>query len=500
MPDGPRFEALLATKRSISAAGADPERVLRIVVQQGLSVIPKAEGAIVQVRDAGNLIYRAASGRAERLLGRRIGIARSFAGRSMLSGMPLICRDIEDETTIDLSPYRDTGMRALMAVPLIQHGRSLGALKFYSRRPSAFVTGDLTAAELVAGHLVSGLADVADETTARIRQTNAMRLEAIAETVPQLIWMMTSSGETTYVNQRMIATLGVDRNQAIGTSPLCLILPSCRQQVLKYWQRARDARRPVTFECRIRATHGDVRWVLVHLAPLPGEAGDACEWIGTATDIEDRKAAELDLRKALRFRELLLGEANHRVKNSLQIVTGLLALHASRISHSDARARMMEARSQINTIARVHQAISLAGDHDRIELVGFLRDLAGSLIGRGAQRRAQLHFSAPENLFLPVEQGVPVALITGEMITNAVKYATAQPDPTISVSISTEDVRHVIEIADNGPGLPPDFALDQSSSLGVEIIFGLARQVGGIVEINRDKPGACLRLNIPISS
>lgn len=126
-----------------------------------------------------------------------------------------------------------------------------------------------------------------------------------------------------------------------------------------------------------------------------------------------------------------------------------------------------------------------------------LRDLAGSLVGRSAQRHTELHFSAPETLLLPIEQGVPVALVAGEIITNAVKHATG-PDPTISVAVSTDGARHIIEVADNGPGLPPDEELRRSAGLGMDIIFGLARQTGGAIEIDRSGPGARLRLVVPV--
>lgn len=498
MPDSQRFEALLATKRSISAAGTDLESVFDVIVHQGLSVIPEADGAVVQMRDAGDLVYRAASGAAERLVGRHVGIGRSIAGRSVLSGMPLICPDVEQEDRIDLSPYRDAEMRALMAVPLIQHGLPIGALKFYARTPAAFGRRDLTAAELVAGHLVSGLAAVADETAVRASQQNAMRLEAITETVPQSIWAMTSDGETTYLNQRMLAALGADQAQAIGSSLMSIVDPRCRRHVRDQWHRALTGQTAVTFECRVRMPGGHSRWTLVHLSPVPTPVPDRTrEWIGAATDIDGHKTTEIDLQDAVRTRELMLHETNHRVKNSLQIAAGLLALHASRITHPEAKARIMEARAQVRTIAQVHQAISLVNRQNRIELVGLLRDLATSLVGRATQRRAELIFTAPDTLLLSVEQGVPVALVTGEIITNAVKHATAQPDPVISVTVSHKDGHHIVEVADNGPGLPPAEDLQRSTGLGMEIIFGLAQQTGGSIEIDRSAAGARVRLIVP---
>jgi two-component sensor histidine kinase len=175
-------------------------------------------------------------------------------------------------------------------------------------------------------------------------------------------------------------------------------------------------------------------------------------------------------------------------------VTGLLALQANRIEHPEARQKLLDARAQVSTIARIHQAIYQSHQHDQVEFIGFLRSLAESLVGKGAARETELVFDAPDILLLPFDRGVPVALVAGEIITNAVKHGSGKDGLRIAVSVRQSGDETIIAIEDNGPGLPADFNPDEIDSLGMEIIFGLAEQAHGRVEYEKGKAGAHFRL------
>jgi PAS domain S-box-containing protein len=492
--DLPALDALLLAKQHAAAADDDIEATFELIADWSLALVPHAKGALIQLLDGDDLVYRAASGAARGFVGQPVARGRTTAGRSMILQGPFLWDDIANHPSPDLQTYRDAGMHALMTVPLVRHGEAIGALEFYARKPFAFGTRDLTVAQLIANLLMSGLAIVNVETAVRARQDSAARFEAITETLPQLIWTMNPAARITYCNRRAMNFLGRKDIKDFADNPLHFVPASHRHGVLQQWMAGSRTTDSFRFECPVQTRQGDQRWMLVHILPVRKADGSVIEWIGAATDIDERKAMELALQDALRTRDLLLHEVNHRVKNSLQIVTGLLALQANRIEHPEARQKLLDARAQVSTIARIHQAIYQSHQHDQVEFIGFLRSLAESLVGKGAARETELVFDAPDILLLPFDRGVPVALVAGEIITNAVKHGSGKDGLRIAVSVRQSGDETIIAIEDNGPGLPADFNPDEIDSLGMEIIFGLAEQAHGRVEYEKGKAGAHFRL------
>ena len=496
VPEARRFEALALNQQALLSAGGDPDRIFDAVVDQSLAAIPRAHGVIVELLEADDLVYRAASGEARRYIGRRLPVAGSVAGRSIAADTPMIVADLEQESSIDLDRYRDMGMRALIAVPFGRGNDAVGAIKFYSGEPAAFAALDLTVARLITGQLVAGLALINERTAIRKHREAAARVQKISETVLQLIWTMTPSGRAVSYNRRADDYLQFKHLAASGIDVMSRIDPDTSETDSR-WKQAKAHSRPYSFECRLSPPAGPPRWFLIDAAPIAAGGRQAEEWICVGTDIDALKTLEVSLREAVRSQELLLFEANHRAKNSLQIISGLLAMHASKIVQPDAKARLMDARMQIGTIAQLHDNIYRTSLDNQVEIVGFLHSLANGLIGRASGQRAHLVFEAPEALLLPINRGVPVALVANEIITNAIKHATAQDDACITISIGQDAQGCTVDIADNGPGLPPDFDPERSDGLGMDIIFGLAKQVGGHIVIDRKQRGARFRLHLP---
>jgi PAS domain S-box-containing protein len=496
VPDAGRFEALALSQQALLSAGADLDRIFDVIVDRSRAAIPRAHGVIVELLQADDLLYRAASGQARRYVGQRLPVAGSVAGRSIATGAPMIVADLEQEASIDLDRYRDVGMRALIAVPFGRGNRSIGALKFYSSEPAAFAAIDLTIARLIAGQLVASLTLIDEQTAVRERSEATAHIRKISETLQQLIWTVTSSGVVVSYNRRADEFLQFDRLKAGGIDILSMIDPDS-SGVDARWTQAKADSKPFSFECQLAPKSGPPRWFLIDVAPILADAVQTGEWICVGTDIDERKTLEFSLQEAVRSRELLLSEVNHRAKNSLQIISGLLAMHASRIVHPEAKARLLDARTQIGTIAQIHDTIHQSAPDGQVEFVGFLRNLATGLVGSASGKRAHLVFDTPDTLLLPIDRGVPVALIASEIVTNAIKHAIAHDDACITIAIRHDAHGCIIDIADNGPGLPPDFDPQRSEGLGMDIMFGLAEQAGAHLAIARAGEGARFSLHLP---
>ena len=129
-------------------------------------------------------------------------------------------------------------------------------------------------------------------------------------------------------------------------------------------------------EHRIVLPDGRVRWVASR-GRMIYEAGTGrpLRLIGTVLDVTSRKNADHALREALTSKEILLREVNHRVKNSLQLVSSMLALQGGRSSHPEVRRVVQEAQSRLQVVAAVHERLYRSEDIRSVELDVFLETL-----------------------------------------------------------------------------------------------------------------------------
>jgi len=212
-----------------------------------------------------------------------------------------------------------------------------------------------------------------------------------------------------------------------------------------------------------------------------------------------RSAARLREEQALvRQKDVLLREINHRIKNNLQVITSLIALQTD-------RAQLPETRRELETIARRVRALSLV--HERlhpaitdgaIDLASYLKGLCTNLpdVHGDADWRVQV-LSRLHSMMVKGDTAVPVGLIVSEAFTNSLKHAFPHGDGgTVKITLERDGSnRAVLELADDGVGLPEEDDLDEG--VGLNLIEALAGQTGGELSWWR-QGGTTLRLSFPL--
>jgi len=161
-PRGPLQRAsaarFLELQRLTIAAGDDFEKVMQLVADYADALLPSATGAVVELVDGDDLVYRACSGQARAHLGYRIPMTGSFIGLAIVAGQTLLCADSETDGRVNREACRATGLRSMVVVPLTVDGEAKGVLKILSSEPEAFGRDDMLVAELLAGPVSIGLA------------------------------------------------------------------------------------------------------------------------------------------------------------------------------------------------------------------------------------------------------------------------------------------------------------------------------------------------------
>jgi len=220
---------------------------------------------------------------------------------------------------------------------------------------------------------------------------------------------------------------------------------------------------------------------------------------------EQRMARELEakteaLQQALDTKEVLLHEVNHRVKNSLQIVTSLLQLQVNQAKDERLKEALAEARGRVSVVASIHQKLYTTSLHTMVEFGEFLSELVEQTVSHLAvDGKIKVDCDLTEDISVPLTKGVPLALVVSEILTNCAKYAfPGDRRGTLSVTLTRDDdVMHLM-VADDGVGLAQPFDVSDGKGLGTRIIKALTRQIGATLEVDSGGNGTTFRLRMPL--
>lgn len=137
MPSNEQLMQVIRIQTEIAKVGLDLGGVMQYVVEQTLPLI-NADGAVIELAEDGEMVYRAASGIASPQLGLRLRLDASLSGLCVMSGEILSCNDSETDPRVDLAACRRVGLRSMIVVPLKHRGVTVGVLKALSARPASF--------------------------------------------------------------------------------------------------------------------------------------------------------------------------------------------------------------------------------------------------------------------------------------------------------------------------------------------------------------------------
>ena len=206
------------------------------------------------------------------------------------------------------------------------------------------------------------------------------------------------------------------------------------------------------------------------------------------------------LQAALERHQILLKEVNHRVKNSLQVVSSMLYLQASDAGDPVLSDRLNEASTRISAVGRAYERLAYNADYESIGLASYLREVIDDLETAVAPCKVQLE--VPEEIQFAADRAILVALIINELVLNAGKHAYPNSaGGSIWVRVVQKDNDLVqISVRDEGVGLPAGFDPLASKRLGSRLINALAKQLGAELTRPFSAIGTNFALLIPLDS
>ena len=205
--------------------------------------------------------------------------------------------------------------------------------------------------------------------------------------------------------------------------------------------------------------------------------------------------------------DFAISEANHRISNNLTLLASSVSIRAAELSRrrrqlSSEQVSLIlgEVSARLSTVAWLHRFLSERPDTDRLDLNDRLYELCETLISALSDpQRVKLVRAEITDCVVRTEQVIPLCLIVTEVVTNSLKYAHPTGVPgLLSIDCRREtDGSLVVEVADDGVGLPEGFDLATADGTGSRTIRVLAKQMGALVGFESRPTGLLFRLRVP---
>jgi PAS domain S-box-containing protein len=246
----------------------------------------------------------------------------------------------------------------------------------------------------------------------------------------------------------------------------------------------------VSVEYKIMQPNAEIRNILDRATLLKEESSrELIGVIGIATDITELKKVEYDLSLSLKEKEALLKEIYHRVKNNLQVVSSLLSLQSRSIVDPDAKKMMIESASRVKAMALVHEMFYRSGNLAKIEIEKYVSNLSKNLLEIYHVNPALVKLDVDiDTISLNLEEAIPCGLIINELLSNAFKHAfPAGKSGVVTIAIKKRNKNVILTVSDNGVGLPANMDVGNTATLGMQLIYSLAKQLEGDINLDRTK-------------
>ncbi len=225
-------------------------------------------------------------------------------------------------------------------------------------------------------------------------------------------------------------------------------------------------------------------------------------------EIVTRKQTEAQLKALLQEKEVLLREVHHRVKNNLQAVSNLLYLQMAQMTDPQVQEMFRDVQNRIKSIALIHEQLYQTKDLAQINFAEYIAGLVKYLVHSYKVDPGSIKLNLViDQVPLDVDTAVPLGIIINELVSNILKHAfppdegepaaERSPDEIEIVLKDQEAGQFLLSIRDNGIGLPAEFDLLNTSSVGLQLVKMLTDYMQGLIEIEQ-KPGTTFRIRFGI--
>jgi len=355
---------------------------------------------------------------------------------------------------------------------------------------------------------------------AALRESEAC-FRQLADAIPQIVWSATPDGRFDYYNRRWYDLTGLQDDQP-GEGWSLLLHPEDLEHSVNCWRHAIRSGQGYQTEYRLRDLQGGYRWYLERAVPVRDESGAVIRWLGTGTDIDDRKRAEEALKEAAQRKDGFLAMLGHELRNPLGPIRN--AVHVLRSTDPTAtaarRARDIIDRQATHLARLVDDLLDVAKvsrgalrlQKRRLDLTRLVRDAVEDHRALLEGKDLALSVELLDSPLWVVGDPTRLSQVVGNLLQNAHRFSDPRGRVKVALAAKPADGTAVLTVQDTGVGMSPALlgrlfeAFSQTDpglehgrgglGLGLALVKGLVELHGGTVGAYSEGPGKGSRFTV----
>lgn len=322
-------------------------------------------------------------------------------------------------------------------------------------------------------------------------ETEQNKYLIIFEKAPAPYFILTTDGYITDINTAGAELLGENKLYLLYTPFINFIKTESKERFREFLQSLSAGENGYRGR---RSAVTDLQIVTMNGKPLDVRLeGNNAEGRGVpvvylaVSDVTHYKETIRNLSAEVKEKETVTQEMNHRIKNNLNLITGIINLQKLEEEDERLAAKLEDMESRINAVGLVHERILPAASVDTIDAAVYMSRLMDALFAMYNEDDVDLITDIDEIVF-PMKKLVNLGLIVSELVTNALKHGfTGAEKKKLTIALKKESTGYVLRVRNNGAPIPKEVNMDNPGSLGFSLVRTLVGQLGGEIEINRKK-------------
>ncbi|MEI7012016.1 PAS domain S-box protein [Leptospira licerasiae] len=310
------------------------------------------------------------------------------------------------------------------------------------------------------------------------------RFKTVANAAPVMIWVSGLDKKCNWFNQTWLNFTGRSIEQELGDGWAESVHPNDLDECIQIYSSHFDEREAFSMTYRLKNRNGEWRWIQDNGLPITNESGVFTGFIGSCVDITEAKEALETLAKDLHEREYLYKELQHRVKNSMSMISSIVEIEASRSSDPKLENTLENLVNRIHSVGNLYEMLYTSNNSHSVRLDRYIQKITENLLNAFQEKTKEISLQLDLNdLEIDVKSAIPLGLILNELVTNIFKYAFPKKrEGKISIRLFKEDSWVNLIVSDNGVPFPKGFRTDYSPGLGLQLVNMLVDQLRGKIQ------------------
>ncbi len=336
---------------------------------------------------------------------------------------------------------------------------------------------------------------------------NKAKYKAAFETMSEAIIITDSNGLHINSNEAAKKLLGIEEGEKVGVCAVLrqngnvLIHPDGSEfsedeyPINRVSQKNEIVRNVVM---GVKTITNEMNWISVNASPLYDVDSSLTGLMLVISNVGDRISLTEKLSESQSQKQKLEEKIPHDIANSLDLVSQMIQLQKQFITDENAQLVLEESTNQIQTIKQLHLYATKENGKDVLKTESFFNATVKKMMEVGNDKGISLNVSLNgSDILLPMNKALPFCLIVNEMLSNCIRHAfSGKLTGDIAITFKKQGEYLILEVSDNGKGLPKNFDWEKSNTFGFRLIQKLLVQLKGAATVTSDK-GCKMMLTFP---